>query len=122
MKNVFRRAVLGLITVGILAGCAGEEDTIIMAPVPQVKVSLLQRVAGVLRLVMVLVITFLSSPLNTLTTKCLSPVVMGKSKHLIRKKATPFGVRSLAKTAARSCRVASQQPTVRFSLAAKMVK
>ncbi|KGK21399.1 membrane biogenesis protein [Vibrio navarrensis] len=37
MKNVFRRAVLGLITVGILAGCAGEEDTIVMAPVPQVK-------------------------------------------------------------------------------------
>ncbi len=36
MKRVFKRALLGALTVGILAGCAGEEDTIVMAPLPQV--------------------------------------------------------------------------------------
>lgn len=36
MKRVFKKALLGALTVGILAGCAGEEDTIVMAPLPQV--------------------------------------------------------------------------------------
>ncbi|MDF2155561.1 outer membrane protein assembly factor BamB [Vibrio sp. CAU 1672] len=36
MKRVFSKALLGALTVGILAGCAGEEDTIVMAPLPQV--------------------------------------------------------------------------------------
>ncbi len=36
MKRVFKKALLGVLTVGILAGCASEEDTIVMAPLPQV--------------------------------------------------------------------------------------
>ena len=36
MKRVFKKALLGALTVGILAGCASEEDTIVMAPLPQV--------------------------------------------------------------------------------------
>ncbi|CAM3078794.1 outer membrane protein assembly factor BamB [Vibrio mytili] len=36
MKRVFKKALLGALTVGVLAGCAGEEDTIVMAPLPQV--------------------------------------------------------------------------------------
>ena len=37
MKHVFKKALLGALTLGILAGCAGEEDTIVMAPLPQVE-------------------------------------------------------------------------------------
>ncbi|HDY7922595.1 TPA: outer membrane protein assembly factor BamB [Vibrio vulnificus] len=36
MKKMVRKALLGMITVGVLAGCASEEDTIVMAPLPQV--------------------------------------------------------------------------------------
>ncbi len=36
MKRVFKKALLGALTLGILAGCASEEDTIVMAPLPQV--------------------------------------------------------------------------------------
>ncbi|MGP8306351.1 outer membrane protein assembly factor BamB [Vibrio sp. YIC-376] len=36
MKRVFKKALLGALTMGILAGCASEEDTIVMAPLPQV--------------------------------------------------------------------------------------
>jgi outer membrane protein assembly factor BamB len=36
MKRVLKHALLSAMTVGILAGCAGEEDTIIMAPIPKV--------------------------------------------------------------------------------------
>ncbi|EDP58592.1 outer membrane protein assembly factor BamB [Vibrio sp. AND4] len=36
MKRVFKKALLGALIVGILAGCASEEDTIVMAPLPQV--------------------------------------------------------------------------------------
>ncbi|GEM76533.1 outer membrane protein assembly factor BamB [Vibrio sagamiensis] len=37
MKKAFKRALLGAVSVAILAGCASEEDTIIMAPLPQVE-------------------------------------------------------------------------------------
>lgn len=37
MKKMFRKALLGMLSVGILAGCASEEDTIVMAPLPLVK-------------------------------------------------------------------------------------
>ncbi|UPQ87399.1 outer membrane protein assembly factor BamB [Vibrio sinaloensis] len=36
MKNLLKKALATAICVGVLAGCAGEEDTVIMAPVPQV--------------------------------------------------------------------------------------
>ncbi len=36
MKRVFKKALLGALTLGVLAGCASEEDTIVMAPLPQV--------------------------------------------------------------------------------------
>lgn len=36
MKRVFKNALLGALTLGVLAGCASEEDTIVMAPLPQV--------------------------------------------------------------------------------------
>ncbi|MEZ8783140.1 outer membrane protein assembly factor BamB [Vibrio splendidus] len=34
MKKMFPKAALCAIALGLLAGCAGEEDTVIMAPVP----------------------------------------------------------------------------------------
>ncbi|GAA5646332.1 MULTISPECIES: outer membrane protein assembly factor BamB [Vibrio] len=37
MKKVWNKVLLSAVVLGALAGCAGEEDTIIMAPVPQVK-------------------------------------------------------------------------------------
>ncbi|PFG46242.1 Beta-barrel assembly machine subunit BamB [Vibrio sp. ES.051] len=37
MKRVFKKALLGALTMGMLAGCAGEKDTIVMAPLPQVE-------------------------------------------------------------------------------------
>lgn len=36
MKEMLKKALAIAICAGVLAGCAGEEDTIIMAPVPQV--------------------------------------------------------------------------------------
>ncbi len=36
MKNMLKKALTTAMFVGVLAGCASEEDTIIMAPVPQV--------------------------------------------------------------------------------------
>ena len=36
MKNMLKKALATAMFVGVLAGCASEEDTIIMAPVPQV--------------------------------------------------------------------------------------
>ncbi|KLN62815.1 outer membrane protein assembly factor BamB [Vibrio sp. VPAP30] len=36
MKNMLKKALTTAMFVGVLAGCAGEEDTIIMSPVPQV--------------------------------------------------------------------------------------
>lgn len=37
MKKMLKRAITAAAMVGILAGCASEEDTVIMAPVPKVK-------------------------------------------------------------------------------------
>ncbi len=37
MKKLLKRALTAVAVIGVLAGCAGEEDTIIMAPVPEVK-------------------------------------------------------------------------------------
>lgn len=37
MQKVFKQAVSVVLAVGILAGCAGEEDTIQMAPLPKVE-------------------------------------------------------------------------------------
>ncbi|MGY3568898.1 outer membrane protein assembly factor BamB [Vibrio paucivorans] len=37
MKKLLSKVLLSAATIGVLAGCAGEEDTIIMAPVPQVQ-------------------------------------------------------------------------------------
>lgn len=37
MQKVLKQAVSVALAVGILAGCAGEEDTVQMAPLPQVK-------------------------------------------------------------------------------------
>ncbi len=39
MQKVLKQAVSVALAVGILAGCAGEEDTIQMAPLPQVESS-----------------------------------------------------------------------------------
>ncbi|WP_394242100.1 outer membrane protein assembly factor BamB [Vibrio astriarenae] len=36
MKKLLRKVLMPAFAIGILAGCAGEEDTIIMAPVPEV--------------------------------------------------------------------------------------
>ncbi|MDR9826429.1 outer membrane protein assembly factor BamB [Vibrio sp. FNV 38] len=36
MKKLLRKILMPAVAVGVLAGCAGEEDTIIMAPVPEV--------------------------------------------------------------------------------------
>ncbi|NVD05998.1 outer membrane protein assembly factor BamB [Vibrio sp. JPW-9-11-11] len=36
MKNLLKKALASAICIGVLAGCASEEDTVIMAPVPQV--------------------------------------------------------------------------------------
>lgn len=36
MKNMLKKALATAVFIGVLAGCASEEDTIIMAPVPQV--------------------------------------------------------------------------------------
>ncbi|KJY85087.1 membrane biogenesis protein [Vibrio galatheae] len=36
MKNMLKKALTTAMFVGVLAGCASEEDTIIMSPVPQV--------------------------------------------------------------------------------------
>ena len=36
MKKMLKRAIASAAIVGILAGCASEEDTVIMAPVPKV--------------------------------------------------------------------------------------
>lgn len=36
MKNLLKKALTTAICVGVLAGCASEEDTVIMAPVPEV--------------------------------------------------------------------------------------
>jgi outer membrane protein assembly factor BamB len=37
MKNMLKKALTTAMFVGVLAGCASEEDTIVMAPVPQVE-------------------------------------------------------------------------------------
>ncbi|MBF8999129.1 MULTISPECIES: outer membrane protein assembly factor BamB [Vibrio] len=37
MKKMFNKVLLSASVLGLLAGCAGEEDNVIMAPVPQVK-------------------------------------------------------------------------------------
>jgi len=37
MKRVFKKALLGVVTMGVLAGCAGEKDTIVIAPLPPVE-------------------------------------------------------------------------------------
>lgn len=37
MKKLFCRVLMSAVTLGLLAGCASEEDTVIMAPVPVVK-------------------------------------------------------------------------------------
>lgn len=47
MKKMVRKALLGMITVGVLAGCASEEDTIVMAPLPQVNSQSLRNQLGV---------------------------------------------------------------------------
>lgn len=36
MKNLLKKALATAMCVGVLAGCASEEDTVIMAPVPEV--------------------------------------------------------------------------------------
>lgn len=37
MNKLLRKVLMPAVALGILAGCAGEEDTIIMAPVPEVE-------------------------------------------------------------------------------------
>ncbi len=37
MANMFKKVLLSTLVAGVLAGCAGEEDTIVMAPVPVVQ-------------------------------------------------------------------------------------
>ncbi|SJL85147.1 outer membrane protein assembly factor BamB [Vibrio palustris] len=37
MRKMFNKVLLSASVLGLLAGCAGEEDNVIMAPVPQVK-------------------------------------------------------------------------------------
>ena len=37
MKKILNKALTAIAIVGVLAGCASEEDTIIMAPVPQIE-------------------------------------------------------------------------------------
>ena len=36
MKTLLRKALISAVVMGVLAGCASEEDTIVMAPVPSV--------------------------------------------------------------------------------------
>ncbi|NLS14289.1 outer membrane protein assembly factor BamB [Vibrio sp. SM6] len=36
MKSLLKKVSLGVLTLGILAGCSSEEDTIVMAPLPSV--------------------------------------------------------------------------------------
>ncbi|QSA18644.1 outer membrane protein assembly factor BamB, partial [Vibrio furnissii] len=37
MKKMFNKVLLSAAVLGLLAGCAGEEENVIMAPVPVVK-------------------------------------------------------------------------------------
>lgn len=39
MKNMLKKALTAAMFVGVLSGCASEEDTIVMAPLPQVESS-----------------------------------------------------------------------------------
>lgn len=54
MQKVFKRALTVALAIGVLAGCASEEDSIHMAPLPVVKIRSLQKLYGLTVLAMAL--------------------------------------------------------------------